>query len=67
MKNIENKGKNYNYKRNLKSKLKKIGRDAQVMFLYKEFNGNLSKISEFTGISRSTIYKIVEKSKNTEE
>ena len=67
MKNVENKAKNYNYERDLKSKLKKVGRDAQVMFLYKEFNGNLSKISEFTGISRSTIYKIIEKSKNSEE
>ena len=67
MKNVENKGKNYNYERDLMAKLKKVGRDAQVMFLFKEFNGNLSKISTFTGISRSTIYKIIEKSKNTEE
>lgn len=49
-----------NYARNLRTQMEHLQTRVQVLFLYAEFDGNIKKISNFTGLSRNTIYKILD-------
>ena len=49
-----------NYTRNLRTQVEHLQTRVQVLFLYVEFDGNIKKISNFTGLSRNTIYKILD-------
>ena len=49
-----------NYTRNLRTQVEHLQTRVQVLFLYTEFDGNIQKIGKFTGLSRNTIYKILD-------
>lgn len=51
--------KDKNYARNLRTHVEHLKRIIEVLFLFEEFDGNIKKISEFSGLSRNTIYKIL--------
>ena len=51
--------KDKNYARNLRTHVEQLKRIIEVLFLFEEFDGNIKKISEFSGLSRNTIYKIL--------
>ena len=49
-----------NYKRKLRTQIEHLQTKIQVFYLNIEFDGNIQKISDFTGLARNTIYKILE-------
>ena len=51
--------KDKNYARNLRTHVEQLKRIIEVLFLFEEFDGNIKKVSEFSGLSRNTIYKIL--------
>lgn len=51
--------KDKNYARNLRTQVEHLKTVVEVLFLFEEFDGNIKKISEFSGISRNTVYKIL--------
>ena len=48
-----------NYKRRLRTQIKHLQTKIQVFYLNIEFDGNIEKISNFTGLAKNTIYKIL--------
>ena len=51
--------KDKNYARNLRTQVEHLKTIIEVLYLFNEFDGNIKKISEFSGLSRNTIYKIL--------
>lgn len=51
--------KDKNYARNLRTQVEQLQRIIAVLYLFEEFDGNIKKVSEFSGLSRNTIYKIL--------
>lgn len=51
--------KDKNYTRNLRTQVEQLQRIIAVLYLFEEFDGNIKKVSEFSGLSRNTIYKIL--------
>ncbi len=52
--------KDQNYKRKLRTQIEHLQTKIQVFYLNIEFDGNIQKISDFTGLARNTIYKILD-------
>lgn len=51
--------KDKNYARNLRTQVEHLKKIIEVLYLFEEFDGNIKKVSEFSGLSRNTIYKIL--------
>ena len=48
-----------NYARNLRTQVEQLKTRIEVLFLFEEFDGNIKKVSDFSGLSRNTVYKIL--------
>lgn len=51
--------KDKNYARNLRTQVEHLKKIIEVLYLFEEFDGNIKKVSEFSGLSRNTVYKIL--------
>lgn len=51
--------KDKNYARNLRTQVEHLKTIIEVLYLFNEFDGNIKKVSEFSGLSRNTVYKIL--------